>query len=71
MSRQRRRDIAARSRTEIIVGAVLHLLLQGAVLYDLRKRPESDVAGPKALWAALSFVVIIGPLSYFLAGRKY
>jgi hypothetical protein len=49
---------------------VLQLLLAAAALLDLRRRPSDQVRGSKKLWAAAAFVNFVGPLAYFMFGRR-
>jgi hypothetical protein len=61
------------SRTErsFIAGAMtVQLSLLAAALVDLQRRPSDQVKGPKRLWRAVAFVNFVGPISYFLFGRK-
>lgn len=39
-------------------------------LRDLARRPPELVRGPKALWAVLCLVNFIGPVLYFVLGRR-
>lgn len=41
-----------------------------AALADLRRRADEEVKGPKALWTAVAFVNWVGPLAYFVFGRR-
>jgi hypothetical protein len=52
-------------------GAV-QLGLLAAALRDLRKRPNEQIRGPKAVWVAVSGVnyLGLGPLVYFIFGRR-
>ena len=52
-----------------LLGLVQVSLLVGA-LRDLWRRPAHEVRGSKQLWAAASFVNFVGPISYFLLGRR-
>ena len=55
----------------VLVGlGTVQVGLQGAALWDLRHRPARDVRGPRPLWAALSFVNFVGPITYFAVGRR-
>jgi hypothetical protein len=66
------RELTPRQRQGMIVRGALQLGLLSAALNDLRRRPAGEVGGPKALWAAISFVnyLGIGPIAYFLLGRR-
>ncbi len=37
---------------------------------DLAKRSADQVNGPKGLWAAIIGVNVVGPIAYFVKGRK-
>ena len=41
-----------------------------AALVDIWRRPEEGIRGDKRLWTAGSFVNFIGPISYFVFGRR-
>jgi hypothetical protein len=52
------------------IGGVVQMALLAAALNDLRKRSPDQVNGPRAAWAAASFVNFVGPVAYFVFGRK-
>ena len=51
------------------VGLFQVLLLIGA-LVDLRRRPASQINGNKKLWTLAAFINFVGPIAYFVFGRK-
>ena len=55
-----------------MVRGALQLGLLAAALNDLRRRPASQIRGPKPLWVAISFAnyLGVGPIAYFLLGRR-
>lgn len=57
-------------RTAIVLLAVTQLGLLAAALWDVAHRKAEEVRGPRAMWAALSFIDFIGPIAYFTIGRK-
>jgi Phospholipase_D-nuclease N-terminal len=66
-------DLSKRSRTLILAAAVAETILKGAALVDIKRRPASQVRGPKWIWAVV--VVLVNsfggaPLSYFAFGRR-
>ena len=69
---QKRRwsDLSTAQRAIIIVAGAVQVSLQLAALVDLRRRPARRVKGSKRMWAALSFVNFLGPLAYFVLGRR-
>lgn len=44
--------------------------LQAAALIDIARRPASEINGGERKWVALSFVNFVGPIAYFVKGRK-
>lgn len=71
------------ARRRVIIGAVLHVLLVVLAFRSLSKQSEAHLRGPKPLWMGVipasivslkegkaSGVVPIGPILYFLAGRR-
>jgi len=74
MAVQRRwSDLSESTRRLIIVVAVAESILKGVALVDLKRRPASQVRGPKWLWAPVIAVVNsagVVPISYFVFGRR-
>lgn len=65
-------DLSPRTRKLIIVGAVAESALKAVALVDLKRRPASEVRGPKWAWIpGLTVVNSAGilPLAYLLRGR--
>src|SRR5664279_1049057 len=63
-------DLSPRSRAALIPGAAVQFALLGAALADLRRRSPEEVNGPRELWVAVSFINFVGPLAYFVLGRR-
>jgi hypothetical protein len=66
-------DLSDRTRRLLTITAVAEGILKLAALIDLKRRPASQVRGPKWLWAtALTIVSSAGivPISYFVFGRR-
>jgi hypothetical protein len=59
-----------RPPASIMVAGVIQVFLAAAALLDLRRRPSDQVRGSKKLWAAAAFVNFVGPLAYFVFGRR-
>ena len=70
MATQRWSDLSSRRKTGMLVAASVHLALAATAWTDLARRPAEAVNGPKAMWAVLIALNFIGPLSYFVFGRK-
>jgi hypothetical protein len=66
-------DLSPRTRRLLTVTAVAEGILKLAVLIDLKRRPASQIRGPKWLWATVVAVVSsagVVPIFYFLFGRR-
>ena len=63
-------DLSTGAKVGTIVAATVQLSLLVAALTDLRRRDPAQVKGPRWAWALASFVNFVGPISYFLLGRR-
>lgn len=54
----------------VVVGGSVQVALAAAAWADLAKRPAAQINGPRALWAAVIAVNWIGPIAYFVRGRR-
>ena len=52
------------------LGGLIHFILMIAAVVDLRRRPAEQINGSKRLWMFLVFIYLVGPISYFVIGRK-
>jgi hypothetical protein len=64
-------DLSEGQRNAIKVLALAELTLKIAMLVDIRRRPPSQIRGPKRLWRAAAAVNTLGPVSYFAFGRRH
>ena len=53
-----------------MVGGVVQLSLLGAALIDIKRRQPDQLNGPRWLWTGVSFINFIGPVTYFVVGRR-
>ena len=63
-------DFSPQQQTAIVLGAIAELVMTTIALRDLARRPKREVRGSRLLWVLAFFVQPIGPISYFLAGRR-
>ena len=66
-------DISERTRRLLITAAVAEGILKVAALIDIKRRPASQIRGPKWIWTAVVAVVSsagILPIAYFVVGRR-
>ena len=67
-------DLSDRSRRLIIAAAITEAVLKTGVLIDLKRRPASQIRGSKRMWLVAAVLVNsagIGPISYFVFGRRH
>lgn len=66
-------DPSERTRKLLIAAAVAEGALRVVTLIDIKRRPASEIRGPKWVWATAVAVVSsagILPISYFVFGRR-
>jgi hypothetical protein len=59
---------AARIGTVLIGIAQISLML--AAQRDISRRPAEQINGPKAAWRVAALLNFVGPMGYFIFGRK-
>jgi len=67
---QRWHDLTGIQRAGAVLLGTLQFGLLAAALWDIRQRSRKEISGSKRMWTALAFVNFIGPIAYFLFGRK-
>jgi hypothetical protein len=70
MRRVQWNELSAGQRRGIVLAGVVQIALLAAALLDIRRRPADAINGSKLLWTALAFVNFVGPIAYFIFGRK-
>lgn len=63
-------DFTSGQQTAIQLGAFLQITLLVAALWDMWRRPVDEIRGDRRLWTVVSFLNFVGPIAYFLFGRK-
>ena len=63
-------ELTTAQKSGIVAGIVVQVALLIAALADILRRPAEQINGSKRMWAALSFVNYVGPIAYFVFGRK-
>jgi hypothetical protein len=63
-------DLSPRVQTAIVVGGIAELVMTTIAVADLARRPATQVRGSKLLWLGTFVVQPVGPILYFLAGRR-
>lgn len=70
MAKQKWSDLTTMQKRAIGVGGALEAVMTLAALRDLSSRRGDEVRGPKAAWVLALVVQPIGPIAYFVAGRR-
>ncbi|MDQ3864148.1 MAG: PLD nuclease N-terminal domain-containing protein [Actinomycetota bacterium] len=70
MANRRWSELSSGQRRAIVLSGVVQMTLLIAALVDIRRRPQEEIRGSKRLWTAAAFVNFVGPLSYFVFGRR-
>jgi hypothetical protein len=73
VARRQWSDLSERTRRLLTITVVAEGILKLAALIDLKRRPASQVRGPKWLWATVLAIVSsagVVPISYFVLGRR-
>lgn len=63
-------DLSSQQKTWTLVAGSVNLALAATAWTDLARRPAALVRGPKGVWAVLIAVNFVGPISYFVFGRR-
>jgi hypothetical protein len=63
-------ELSATQQRGIVLSGAVQFVLMSAALLDIYRRPAEEIRGNKVLWTLASFVNFVGPISYFLFGRK-
>jgi hypothetical protein len=63
-------DLSSTERAVVVAMSSVQIVLLLAALTDIARRPAAAIRGPRWLWLLVSFVNFVGPITYFVAGRK-
>lgn len=63
-------NLSPQKRAVIAVTGLVQIVLLMAALIDLRRRPADQIKGSKKLWTLVAFINFVGPITYFVFGRK-
>ena len=70
MRTRRWRELSDCQQTALLVLVSVQLSLTATAWADLARRPAALVNGRKDVWATLIGVSSIGPIAYFVRGRR-
>jgi hypothetical protein len=65
--------LTAKQKAPFVLRGVLQFALLAAALADIHRRPAEEINGSKWMWSAVALVNFmgIGPIAYFVFGRKH
>lgn len=63
-------DMSSKQRRMVSAAGAVQIGLMAAMNRDLSRRSDAELRGPRLLWRAASFMNYVGPVAYFLFGRR-
>lgn len=63
-------DLSTTNKTVTVVSGVVQVALAVSAWVDLARRPAETVRGPKGVWAVVIAINFVGPIAYFVRGRR-
>ncbi|MFC9788752.1 hypothetical protein [Rhodococcus sp. NPDC127528] len=70
MAKKKWSELGPRTRRALVALGIVEVVMLVVTQVDIARRPDELVRGPKNLWRALAFVNIVGPVAYFVTGRR-
>jgi hypothetical protein len=70
MPRKRWSDLSPTQKSLVRLSVTNQLGLLAVALVDIWRRRASEIRGNKKVWVAVAFINFVGPISFFLVGRK-
>ena len=70
MVKKRWQDLTVVEKIGVALMGTVQLLLLVTALWDISRQPADEIKGDKRWWTAAVFVNFIGPISYFLFGKR-
>lgn len=64
------KEMSPAARIGFVVVGIAQVSLLLAAQRDISRRPAELINGPKAAWRLASFINFVGPVGYFVLGRK-
>lgn len=63
-------ELSGPAKAGTIVMGLIQVSLLIAALIDIYRRPAEQINGSKAMWTGVAFINTVGPIAYFIKGRK-
>lgn len=63
-------DLKPMQKLFSLIAMLIQMGLLIAAQWDIQNRPNDEIRGNKWIWRTVVFINFIGPIAYFLFGRK-
>lgn len=63
-------DMSATQQRAVVALGVVEVVVTLAAIRDLARRPGAEVRGSKAAWGLALSIQPVGPIAYFVLGRR-
>lgn len=63
-------ELSGPAKVGSVVMGLIQVGLLVAALVDIYRRPAEEINGSKAMWTGIAFINYVGPIAYFIKGRK-
>lgn len=70
MAKKTWKEMSPAARTGTVAVGIAQMALMLAAQRDISRRPAELINGPKAAWRMAALINFIGPMGYFVFGRK-
>lgn len=70
MNKTQWKDLSPGTRRLLTLGTIIQIALLGAAHLDLTRRSADEIRGKKGVWRALTLINFVGPIMYFIFGRR-
>jgi hypothetical protein len=69
-SKKTSKEMSPAARAGVVAVGIVQMAMMLAAQRDISRRPAAQINGPKAAWRAAALINFIGPMGYFILGRK-
>jgi hypothetical protein len=63
-------DLSSTQQRSVVALGAVQFALAAVAWLDLARRPTAQVNGRKGMWAAIIAINWVGPIAYFVKGRR-
>ena len=70
MAKKTWKEMSPAARTGTVAVGIVQIAMMLAAQRDISRRPAELINGPKVAWRMAALINFIGPMGYFVFGRK-